>query len=192
MTIQHKNIQEADLHEPKGISTASAGTIYVADGSGSGTWEEAPGRFFGELYITNNSTATTLAADSANTKIDPNTSWDSGEYRGFTLQPDDGNIVLSGAGVHRVMFWCEFTTASLASGTSYAFKFAINGTVSPRTITTVKTTNGVDRLHVSAFGFVETSGTADVLSMYVAGDATSSGTNITIKEAGLLVEKMAD
>jgi hypothetical protein len=27
-----------DLHEPKGVETASAGTVYVADGSGSGTW----------------------------------------------------------------------------------------------------------------------------------------------------------
>jgi len=192
MTIQHKNIQEADLHEPKGISTATAGTIYVADGAGSGTWEEAPGRFFGELYITNNSTALTLAASSAATKIDPGNAWDSGEYRGFTLQPDDGNIVLSGAGVHRVMFWCDFTTAAIAAGTSYTFKFAINGTVSNRAITTVKTSNGVDRLQVSAFGFAETLASGDVLSMYVAGNATSSGTQIVIKEAGLLVEKMAD
>jgi len=40
MTIQHKNITEADLHEPKGVSLATADTLYVADGAGSGTWEK--------------------------------------------------------------------------------------------------------------------------------------------------------
>jgi hypothetical protein len=38
MTIQHKNIIEADLHEPKGVSLANSKTVYVADGAGSGAW----------------------------------------------------------------------------------------------------------------------------------------------------------
>ncbi len=36
--IQHKVIPDADLHEPKGVSGASSGTVYVADGLGSGQW----------------------------------------------------------------------------------------------------------------------------------------------------------
>lgn len=40
MTIQHKNIAEADLHEPKGVSLATSNTVYVANGSGSGTWKK--------------------------------------------------------------------------------------------------------------------------------------------------------
>lgn len=35
---QHKDLTGADLHEPKGISGASADTVYVADGAGSGEW----------------------------------------------------------------------------------------------------------------------------------------------------------
>lgn len=35
MAIQHKNIPEAQLHEVKGASSASAGQILVADGAGS-------------------------------------------------------------------------------------------------------------------------------------------------------------
>lgn len=34
----HKDLTGADLHEPKGISSAANGTVYVANGSGSGTW----------------------------------------------------------------------------------------------------------------------------------------------------------
>lgn len=34
----HKDLTGTDLHEPKGIATASANTVYVATGSGSGAW----------------------------------------------------------------------------------------------------------------------------------------------------------
>lgn len=36
----HSSLTGSDLHEPKGISSASADTVYVADGAGSGTWEK--------------------------------------------------------------------------------------------------------------------------------------------------------
>lgn len=38
MTVEHKNMPEAQRHEPKGISLATAGETYVADGVGSGDW----------------------------------------------------------------------------------------------------------------------------------------------------------
>lgn len=37
-TVSHSTLTGADLHEPKGVSTAAAGTVYTANGSGSGTW----------------------------------------------------------------------------------------------------------------------------------------------------------
>lgn len=36
--IEHSAISDPDIHEPKGISSASAGEIYVADGAASGNW----------------------------------------------------------------------------------------------------------------------------------------------------------
>lgn len=36
----HANLTGADLHEPKGQSTAAANTVYVANGSGSGTHQK--------------------------------------------------------------------------------------------------------------------------------------------------------
>ena len=38
MTVQHADLTGADLHESKGVASAGAGTVYVADGAGSGTW----------------------------------------------------------------------------------------------------------------------------------------------------------
>lgn len=37
---QHKDLTEADLHEPKGVSTAAVGFVYVATGAGTGTWKK--------------------------------------------------------------------------------------------------------------------------------------------------------
>lgn len=34
----HSALTGADLHEPKGVASASANTVYVANGAGSGTW----------------------------------------------------------------------------------------------------------------------------------------------------------
>lgn len=34
----HANLTGAELHEPKGVEAASSGTIYVSNGSGSGSW----------------------------------------------------------------------------------------------------------------------------------------------------------
>lgn len=38
MSIQHRDIPEAQLHEPKGVSTAANKTVYKANGAGSGVW----------------------------------------------------------------------------------------------------------------------------------------------------------
>lgn len=38
MSIEHKDIIDPNIHEPKGVSTAAAETVYRANGLGSGTW----------------------------------------------------------------------------------------------------------------------------------------------------------
>lgn len=40
MAIQHSNIPDAQLHEPKGVASAELNTSYFADGSGSGDWKK--------------------------------------------------------------------------------------------------------------------------------------------------------
>jgi len=37
--MEHKSITGADNHEPKGVETATAGTVYTANGTGSGNWQ---------------------------------------------------------------------------------------------------------------------------------------------------------
>lgn len=63
MSIAHKDIPEAYLHEPKGISTASANKLYVADGVGGGTWKKAESV---SLASTGENRGRILTADGAN------------------------------------------------------------------------------------------------------------------------------
>lgn len=41
-TIEHSELPDELLHEPKGASTAAAGTVYIADGAGSGSFAKLP------------------------------------------------------------------------------------------------------------------------------------------------------
>ena len=40
MTVNHKDLTTTALHEPNGAHSASASNVYVANGSGSGTWQK--------------------------------------------------------------------------------------------------------------------------------------------------------
>lgn len=39
----HRDLTGAELHEPKGVESALSGTVYVANGSGSGSWTNLGG-----------------------------------------------------------------------------------------------------------------------------------------------------
>lgn len=43
MTTEHKDIVDAQRHEPLGASTAAAGETYISDGNGSGVWAKMTG-----------------------------------------------------------------------------------------------------------------------------------------------------
>ncbi len=38
--VNHSSLTDPYLHEPKGAAAATSGDVYVADGAGSGTWED--------------------------------------------------------------------------------------------------------------------------------------------------------
>jgi len=49
--VQHSSLSDPELHEPKGVSTAAANTVYLANGSGSGAWtavNRTPGTGWGQ------------------------------------------------------------------------------------------------------------------------------------------------
>lgn len=74
--LEHKNIADPNIHEPKGIASAAAGQTYVADGVGGGAWSGAATAMTGTvsqgLYDYNDATTTgtPIALTLANTFYD--------------------------------------------------------------------------------------------------------------------------
>ena len=63
---EHKNLTGTDLHEPKGVASASENQIYVADGAGSGAWTYIP-QGFG--FYADNASAQTFNTTAAKISI---------------------------------------------------------------------------------------------------------------------------
>jgi hypothetical protein len=183
-TVQHSALTDPNIHEPKGITTAQDGQVYVADGANSGNWVFPAGHAYGELYISEGATSQTLPAASGTAKLNPSGEWTANGNANVTLSATNGTITILQAGEYSLNFWIDFTTAAIASGAKYNFHYAVNGTASTRKTLAVKISNGADTLHASASGLA-TFAENDVVSIYVGGDATSSSTAITPLEAGL-------
>lgn len=72
--VAHSTLTGSDLHEPKGVSTANAGNVYIANGSGSGVWTPWPSGW--GFYADNgsaqgfNTTAAKLTCDGAASNSD--------------------------------------------------------------------------------------------------------------------------
>lgn len=63
-TTPHSTLTGADLHEPKGVATATSGQIYIANGSGSGAWtSKGLWTIVHKTSDTARTSTTTLAAD---------------------------------------------------------------------------------------------------------------------------------
>ena len=98
----HASLTDPELHEPKGVASASLGKVYRADGSGSGAWTD-PKVFstkpqYGELILAANATATTLTA--ASTVYDIAGTWDDTLLSGFTQSTN--RLVVPTSGVYRI------------------------------------------------------------------------------------------
>lgn len=211
MAIQHNVITDPDLHEPKGVASATSGKVYVANGAGSGTWsypvagqdtaldgqvftsdgagagawEYPPAKGHGEIYITSGATAHTLGSASSFTLLNPSGEWTaSGQEDLLTSTVSTGQLNLNVAGHYLVLFYITFTTDSLAAGTQYYFSPALDGVVDPRYLAIEKHTAGADDVTVSG-QFLMNATASQALAIYAAGDGTSSSTNITPVEAGL-------
>ena len=62
----HSTLTDPELHEPKGVSTATSGRVYVSNGAGSGSWVHIPS---GWGYYQDSSSAQTFNTSDAKLTI---------------------------------------------------------------------------------------------------------------------------
>jgi hypothetical protein len=135
MTIQHKLIPDSDLHEPKGVATAAAKSVYVATGAATGVWTLSAN---GAIYFDNISVPYSLTYPATYTKLSPT-----------TLAIGIGNSVteattarLTSVKAGTSVFRAEAQlSVSQASGANKALRFGLykNGALIPGSVITLTT-----------------------------------------------------
>ena len=64
--VEHSSLSTGELHEPKGIASATSNSVYIANGAGSGAWRTIPN---GYCYYSS-PVGVTYTAPSSFTKLD--------------------------------------------------------------------------------------------------------------------------
>lgn len=131
-TIEHTNIADPFRHEPKNISTANAGEVYIADGAASGSWElvETYGEFNG---INNRTGSYTLVLSDKGKLIEMDVS----TANTLTIPPNASVAFPINTRIDVVQLGTGLTTIEAGSGVtirSYEGRSAVNGQYSAATL----------------------------------------------------------
>jgi hypothetical protein len=188
LSIQHAALEDPQIHEPKGASTATAGQVWVSDGAGSGAFSDTFENVHGQMNILSNTTALTLVA-AADATLNTNTDyqkvtgaggpWVNTYTHNISFTTSD-SLTLTRGGYYIVSFWASIKVAS--TNNFIGVKYGINGSLSTQKLVT-QSSSANDRRNLSAVAIVGPVTANDVLSMHVAG---TIGTAITFEDAGLM------
>ena len=203
MAIEHKNILEANLHEPKGVSTATSGKSYVTDGAGSGTfktpivtedtsseneilvaqavgdpqWQALPVPTLARIDLINSSATVVLVG--ADVRLSGSYTDVTDEFteainlNGMTF---DGthHIVIPRTGFYRVSVWISLASSS-ASSPIIAMDLNVNGVAAFPGSAIVTFTEKNANITTELVGFGEGSFTAgDVVGLSFAADGNTT------------------
>ena len=120
--VAHASLSGADLHEPKGIASASSGMVYVANGASSGSWRYIPHSF---CYYANIGTGTTYTAPTSYTLVSPTTTGDTNQTN-FTHN-SAGRLTYTGSTTIDVTITCTLTAKHSAAATDCFFQLYKSG-----------------------------------------------------------------
>lgn len=105
--VNHSSLTDPYLHEPKGVAAASSGNVYVANGSGSGTWKPAE-RYISAYVAFSTSSPESQAITTTFSALDPTII--ASQNNGFT-PTDTPNARISYTGAEDIVATFNFTTS---------------------------------------------------------------------------------
>lgn len=181
--VEHVNIDDANIHEPKGAASAAAGAVYVSDGAGSGSWETAAyGGIFSEDSdsVTISTIGTTVKKFAAFSQTNPS--------QGVTTSFADDQITVLSAGDYQIIFNATVQTVASGDAGNYQWHIRIND---------VETTIGVhkemtgssDQGSIACQG-IKTLAANDVISVWIESDSGADTDDITVPHCSLSVIKL--
>lgn len=191
----HKDLTGTDLHQPKGMSTATGGAsdvgkVVTSDGAGASSIrklipaEVGLPEHYGQLTISNNATviAMTAATDSTlatnSDYIQVTGVFDAiphGVNRGVTQQTN--SLTATQDGTYHVEVWLD--AASSVVSTTMALKFAVDGVISLVRRPKNFLRNSGEFHNMAAFGLVPLTAN-QVITLHMASDKTA---DITLEDA---------
>lgn len=182
----HSTLTGTALHEPKGVATAAANQVYVANGTGSGVWTS---QNFATAPVLKFKTADTVRTSTA-------TLADDAHLTGIALAAGSSYVVEgvifhdSANGTTGAKYAFQLVSGSLADSAIFYTGLMTNGsinssgTVAITTAVNVATPGSTDSVKVAISGFVTTIN-ATVLDLQTAQDAANA-TNTTFRKGSWL------
>ena len=182
----HRDLTGPQLHEPKGAAAASSGQVYVANGSGSGTWTALSSLV--SLPIVVRKTADTSSTDAT---LADDTHLTGMSLSGSTVYRVEGDLYwnnVDGTTAGIKMTFAVDTGSLTGSQVFWTNLDPDNGTVQSsgeNAVTdtfTVSATSGTDYCHTRISGYISVNSAA-TLSLQFAQD-TVDGSNATVLYEG--------
>lgn len=169
--VNHNTLTDPYLHEPKGISTALAGQIYVADGAGSGDWVENS-RIFGGYLTFSTGSPYAHSVTTSDTVLNP--TFSTSVNNGFTgLSSPNARVRYDGTETINASIDASFSIQQ-SSGTARQVEMALykNGTelVGSRVISTADS----GAWHTIFFSFDTTLATNGYIEIFVKANSSAT------------------
>jgi len=191
----HKDVAESNMHEPKGMTTLTAGAgdigkVTVSKGDGttearklSRTEMSDTFEHYGQLTVSNNATVISMTA-AVDSTLATNTDYikvtgiydaiPHGEQNGITQQAD--TLTIAQTGVYHIAVWTD--VASSLNSTTVAFKFAVNTVIALVRRPKNFVRNAGEFHNLSAHGIVMLTA-GDIVDLRIASDLTA---DITLED----------
>lgn len=204
MAIEHEDIPEANLHEPKGVSVATSGKAYISDGAGSGafavpqivgqagatveqvpvsdgaggvTWKLNNLATLGRMDLINSSASVVLVGADvrlAASYTDVTVNFTQAINTGGFLFDGTNHLIIPRTGTYSVSTWISLSSSSAGSPT-IAMDLNVNGVSAFPGSAIVTSVNKNANDVVELVGFGDGSFTAgDVIGLGFASDANTT------------------
>ena len=187
MSLEHSAVTDPNIHEPKGVASASAKKSYLADGLGSGSWSHNSASMHGNAYVDNDSisvgaTGGTITTDAHYSLIGATWTLDS-DSQNVTLHSSNAGLEVPVAGTYLMSMFAHFTTGATAAGTKYALKHRVNAsaTLSVQKLVSQSTTAGADSMTLSGTTTI-TLAAGDYVQLMLG---SSTADTVTVVDAAL-------
>ncbi len=171
---EHSTITDPNLHEPKDVATALVDQVYVANGSGSGTWILAPSVYGG---IKVNDGVGTLAAIGT-TPIQFSVFDATMPSNSVTVSTSTDDLTIVIAGDYTVSFCTSLSTVAVGDAGDYIIHLRKNGAEAG--ISTHRELSGTADEGSMTFDGIITLAASDVLTVFIESDDGGNTDDINI------------